>query len=77
VQLDPDHPWPAIDRFRQLAAEFIDDCNRRKNSWVNSETGPEQVRLYELAMTDVENAVMWVVKAEVLGSYGPGKAFRP
>lgn len=77
VQLDPEHPWPAVDRFRQLAAEFIDGCNMRKNSWAGTGTEAEQARMMELAMTEVENAVMWVIKAEILGSYGPGKAFRP
>lgn len=26
VQLDPDHPWGAADRFKRLAAQFIDLC---------------------------------------------------
>ena len=77
VQIDPEHPWPAVDRFRRLGAEFIDACNMRKNSWASTETGAEQARMLELAMNEVETAVMWVIKAEILGSYGPGKAFRP
>lgn len=81
MQLDPAHPWPAVDTVKQIAAEFIDVCNRRRQMWSSPSSdaglGAEQARLLELAMTDIENAVMWFVKAEILGSYGPGIAFRP
>ena len=51
-----------VDRIKQRTAELIDFCeNYRKQA------GPEEARLWALAMTHYEDAAMWAVKAATMG----------
>lgn len=50
---------PHVDELKKLAAEFIDLCRHLKDPDANAEVS----RLWALAMTHMEDAAMWAVKA--------------
>lgn|SRR5262245_14982779 len=54
-----------IDLIKQKTAQLIDMCNQ--NALTNKHS--EENRLWSLAMTSYEQAVMWAVKAATYDSY--------
>lgn len=46
-----------VEDIKRRAADMIDWCENRKSG-----SSPEQVRLYALAQTHIEDAAMWAVK---------------
>jgi hypothetical protein len=48
-----------VDEFKQVAANFINLCNDAREEATN----PEVKRMYSLAITDMQVAQMWAVKA--------------
>jgi hypothetical protein len=50
---------PIVDEIKRQAADLIDCFNDN----IDAEGGPEIARLRALAMTHVEDAAMWAVKA--------------
>ena len=50
---------PIVDEIKRLAADLIDCFDEH----IDGEEGPEIARLRALAMTHVEDAAMWAVKA--------------
>jgi hypothetical protein len=55
---DPDVKW-----FKAFAVGYIDACNK---FLLNAKDGEEK-RLWSLAMTSIEEAAMWAVKAATFG----------
>jgi hypothetical protein len=56
---------PKVDEIKRRAADLIDMINdlRTGESFPSSELGSEVARLKSLAMTHIEDAAMWAVKA--------------
>jgi hypothetical protein len=53
---------PKVDRIKTLYAEIIDLCHAaRKEAALASHS--EQVRLFNIAVTEAQGAQMWAVKA--------------
>lgn len=55
-----------IDSIRNIGAEFIDSINGMKSAIEANQWAPmnaEQARLFALAFTTIEEAVMWSIKA--------------
>jgi len=55
-----------IDQIRRMWADFIDAVNALKSAIEENQgvpTDQEQGRLYSLAFTTIEEAVMWSIKA--------------
>lgn len=52
-----------VDRIKRQAADLIDLINEIESD-SHSVVGNERGRLKSLAMTEIENAAMWAVKAE-------------
>lgn len=50
---------PSVDKIKRLAADLIDLCRTEADNTDN----PEVERLWALAMTHLEDAAMWAVKA--------------
>jgi hypothetical protein len=48
-----------VNEFKQVAANFINLCNDARED----ATSPEVKRMYSLAITDMQVAQMWAVKA--------------
>jgi hypothetical protein len=51
-----------VDQLKQKTAELINLCDARSNG-----KGPEEKRLWALAMAHYEDAAMWAVKAATTG----------
>jgi len=51
-----------VDRIKQQTAHLIDFCETYRQ-----QAGPEEARLWALAMTHFEDAAMWAVKAATTG----------
>jgi hypothetical protein len=50
---------PAVDTFKQTAADFIQECYEYRETATN----PEVKRMYSVAITEAQTAQMWAVKA--------------
>lgn len=50
---------PHVNEIKKLAAEFIDLCHHHNHP----DDEPEIARLWALAITHIEDAAMWAVKA--------------
>jgi hypothetical protein len=48
-----------VDTLKRAAAEFIDHCNNERGV----ATDPEIKRMYSVAITEMQTAQMWAVKA--------------
>lgn len=56
--------WSTIDVYKKTFADMINDMDK----WRNECSNPEQKRLYSIAITKLEEACMFVVKAEKFNS---------
>ena len=56
-----------VDQIKAKAAELIDLISSITDGEDDGAASPERMRLKALAMTDVESAAMWAVKAETKG----------
>ena len=52
---------PEVDRLKLLAAAFIDECERQRVA------KPDAGREFSVAITEMQTAQMWAVKAATLG----------
>lgn len=52
---------PTVDRLKLLAAAFIDECERQRAA------KPDAAREFSVAITEMQTAQMWAVKAATLG----------
>lgn len=48
-----------VDAFKKTIANFIDDCDNKRQE----ATDPEVKRMYSVAITEAQTAQMWAVKA--------------
>lgn len=48
-----------VDAFKKSIANFIDDCDNKRQESDN----PEVKRMYSVAITEAQTAQMWAVKA--------------
>lgn len=54
---------PSVDKLKRLAADFIDAVDMIEASSMDPKRDAERARLKALAMTHIEDAAMWAVKA--------------
>ena len=53
----------SVDKLKRLAADFIDAVDMIEDSSMDPKRDSERARLKALAMTHIEDAAMWAVKA--------------
>jgi hypothetical protein len=54
---------PEVDRIKRLCAEMIDMFHTARENLKGHADGAEQARLYSIAITEMQGAQMWGVKA--------------
>lgn len=52
-----------VEKLKQLYAEIIDILDLERDSAKDGKRGPEQPRLFSIAITEAQTAQMWAVKA--------------